>query len=233
MISSCKVIRTILLATGVMLYACPALAGAWTQGAGRSYFKLNEEIVRANRYYEPTGNRVNIPTKGAWTTSLYVEYGLTRRVTVFGYFPFVKHITVNRQIGATSGFVFFPGDKKTGIGDIDAGVRIGLRTGGPVVVSLQISIGLPTGDSRQRNGLFTGDGEFNQQIMLQAGRSLHPFYISMEAGLNHRTGVYSEEFRYGFELGCAVHPRLTVAGRLGGSKPCATAMSRSWERRGG
>ncbi|MBM3263442.1 MAG: hypothetical protein FJY97_08465 [candidate division Zixibacteria bacterium] len=193
-----------------------AQAGAWTQEPGRGYFKLNGEIVRAGAYYEPTGNRVVIPTLSSYTARLYAEYGLTRRLTVFGYLPFVKRITLNRQVGASSGFVFFPGDAKTGIADIDAGVRFGLIVRGPMVVSIQMGLGLPVGDDQQVNGLYTGDGEFNQQAMLQAGYSRAPFYVSVETGLNHRTGRFSEEFRYGLEIGWTPHPRFTIAGHLRG-----------------
>jgi hypothetical protein len=206
----------LLMLAGLVCQASSASAGAWTRPAGRGFYKLGEQIIRARSYYEPNGNRVGIPALSEYTASLYGEYGLTGRVTLIAYVPFIKRITLNRQVGTPSGFVFFPGDAKTGVADADAGVRVGLLTKGATVLSVQVMLGLPLGDHRQRNGLYTGDGEFNQQVAIQAGRSLYPLplYIAGEVGLNHRTGAYSDEVRLAFELGCTLRQRWTIIGHL-------------------
>lgn len=201
-----------------MLIPSVVHGGAWTQVRGHGFYKLSEQVVRANRFYELSGNSIAIPTLADYTTGFYGEYGLTDRLTVIGYLPFLKRITLNRQIERGTGFVFFPGDDKTGIADTDIGIRVGLLQGDLTAVSVQVILGLPIGDHRQINGLFTGDGEFNQLLTLQVGRSLYPapLYVTGEIGINHRLKGYSEELRYAVELGYTIRKKLTIAAHLRG-----------------
>lgn len=71
------------------------------------------------------------------------------------------------------------------------GLLLGFPTGVPVAGELQ--------------NLQTGDGEFNQMIQLDAGKGFKigklNAYTSLYAGFNHRTKGYSEEIRFGAELG--------------------------------
>ena len=169
------IFRILLLSLFVLLTHPPELhASAWTQGKGRGFFKLSERVIRAHQFYEFTGNRLTIPTLTEYTTSFYGEYGLTERWTLVGYVPFIKRITLNKQVERSSGFVLFPGDARTGLADSDIGVRILLLQRGATVVSTQVMFGLPLGDNRQTNGLYTGDGELNQQMSIQFGRSFYP-----------------------------------------------------------
>ena len=205
-------------ALSFLYISTPVQAGGWTQPRGHGFYKLSEQLVRATSFYELNGNQLAIPTLSTYTTSVYGEYGLTDRLTLIGYMPFVQRITLNKQVGSVNNFVFFPGDAKTGIADSDVGLRIGLLSAGGTVLSTQIMFGLPLGDDRQINGLYTGDGEFNQSISLQVGQSLYPLpaYLTGEVGINHRLKGFSEEFRYAFEAGGTIGNRLTIALHLRG-----------------
>ncbi len=72
--------------------------------------------------------------------------------------------------------------------------------------------GIPVGDSEQSNGLFTGDGEFNQVFALQVGHSLYPApaYLKGEIGFNNRERGFSDELRYSIEAGYVIGERLGV-----------------------
>lgn len=203
----------LLVLAGLLLGMTDAYAGAWTQSRGHGFYKLSGQLIRATQFYEPTGNRVRIPTFGEYTTSLYGEYGLTTRMTVVAYVPFIKRITLNRQVERTSQFVFFPGDAKTGVADSDIGLRVGLIQGGSTVVSAALMLGLPIGDNQQTNGLLTGDGEFNQVFALQAGHSFYPapLYVTGEVGVNNRSKGYSDEFRYAVECGLIIRQKFILA----------------------
>ncbi len=193
-------------------------AGGWTQKKGRGFYKIGFRFIRANEFYEPNGNKINIPTLGDNTLSIYGEYGFTDRITLLAYVPFYKRITLNRQVGQESGFVYFEGDAASGIADADVGFRFGLRQDGPTVLSLGFIFGLPLGNDQQANGLLTSDGEFNQSVSLQIGHSFYPapMYFTAEAGFNNRSKGYSDEFRYGFEVGYTMKERLTVILRATG-----------------
>ena len=180
-----------------------AAAGAWTQKQGHGFYKLSLRVVRADQFYEPGGNRISIPTLGEYTTIFYGEYGLNDWLTLVANAHLFKRITLNKQVGEPSGFVFFNGDSKSGVADSEIGVRLGLIRGGSFVLSTEILLGLPVGDNNQSNGLFTGDGEFNQLVKLQFGHSFYPkpLYLIGEVGFNNRTRGFSDEFHYGLELG--------------------------------
>lgn len=185
-----------------------SFAGAWTQQKGKGYYKLGFRMVRATEYYEPNGNKLNIPTFGDYTTTLYGEYGLTRRFTLIASIPF-KRLTINKQ-ETKSGAVLFDGAARNGISDGDLGIRFGLLNMGNSVLSGEINLGLPLGSDEPQDALLTGDGEFNQSFKLQFGQSLwpRPFYFSLEGGFNNRTKGYSDEFIYAAEAGYQFNPKL-------------------------
>jgi len=200
------------LLAGFILQACIVFAGGWTHPRGKGYFKLNEQVIKSDSYFEPTGDRVDITDLSRYTTSLYGEFGLVERFTLVGYIPFYQRISEDRH-GA---------DTKTGTGDWELGARIGLLTSGATVVSIQVMAGLPLGDSYtdQEVGLFTGDGEFNQLFSLQVGHSLwpEPGYLKAEIGFNNRESDYSNELRYALEAGFMAGERVGLSAWIRGVK---------------
>jgi len=81
---------------------------------------------------------------------------------------------------------------------------------------------LISGESINSIGVLqTGDGEFNQSIQIDAGSGFQigktNAYFSTYVGVNNRTNGFSEEFRYGLEVGASfLHQKLWIIGRLGG-----------------
>ena len=193
-------------------------AGAWTQKRGQGFYKLSFRLIRADQFYEPTGNKIEIPTLSDYTTTFYGEYGLTARLTLVVNVAVFKRVTLNKQVGSNSGFVFFEGDSKSGVADSEVGVRFGLLRGGSSVLSAEILFGLPIGDDSQTNGLLTGDGEFNQLIKAQFGHSFYPkpLYFSAEFGFNNRTKGYSDEWHYAAEIGYTFSNKFLVSFKLRG-----------------
>jgi hypothetical protein len=193
-------------------------AGAWTQKRAQGFYKLSFRLIRADRFYEPTGNKIDIPTLSDYTTTFYGEYGVTDWLTLVANVPVFKRITLNKQVGSNSGFVFFEGDSKSGVADSEVGVRFGLLRGGGSVLSIEVLFGLPIGDDSQTNGLLTGDGEFNQLIKAQFGHSFYPvpLYFSGEFGINNRTKGYSDEWYYAAEIGYTFSNKFLVSFKLRG-----------------
>ena len=204
-----RFISAILMTAAMICSSTVAHAGGWTQPKGKGYFKLSQQIVRAESLFLATGSKTEIPTVSGNTTSLYGEFGLLDRVTLVGYMPFYSNFSVDAE-----GF-----DSTTGVGDWDIGVRIGILTKGPTVVSLQAMAGLPLGESGRGVVLWTGDGEFNQHFSLQAGHSLYPVpgYLKAEIGYNNRQSDdipdddYSDELRYSLEAGYTVAEKLGIS----------------------
>ncbi len=222
------------LAVLMVLTALPAFADAWPQPRGHGYYKIGFRMLRATHFYEPNGNRIRIPTVGDYTVSFYGEYGLTDRITLVAYVPFYERITLNRQVGRNSGFVFSEGDVVNGIADPIISARIGLAQFGATVVSASLRLGLPLGNSDQPNGLLTGDGELNQTVALEAGHSFYPapVYAKASFGFNQRVKGYSDEIVYAVEAGYTVAERFTIAGRLRGVEPLRNGDPAVGGRRG-
>lgn len=195
-----------ILVVAAGLLASPALAGAWTQEKGDGYWQFSQRATRVGFYYDADGARVPIPTLTDLTSTFYFEYGASARVTPFAYVPFVERLTLAS------------GDSLTSVADVDLGARIALLRKGRGVLSLQLTLGVPSGHSDPVQGLVTGDGEWNGIAMLQAGRSFAkaPVYISGEVGFNERTRGFSDEVRFGGEVGWTFHPRWSLTGRIRG-----------------
>lgn len=187
-------------------------AGGWTQKEGHGFYKLGFQALYARKYYEPSGNVTRITPLGDYTLSLYGEYGFTGWLTGLAYVPFFKLNTLDRVVGRESQTVYFEGDKASGIADIDVGLRVALVQRSPTVLSVGVLFGLPVGDANQPNGLLSGDGEFNQFVTLEAGHSFYPtpMYATARIGFNNRTRGFSDEFRYGAQVGYTFGSLLTA-----------------------
>ena len=209
----------IVLAVVVVLgRAGDAAAGAWTQPQGSGFFKVDTQLVRGKNFREVNGSKITIPTLADYTASLYGEYGLRADLTVIGYLPFFKRITLNKQVGRPSGFVYFKGDDVTGLGDAQIGLRYRLRQLGATTLGADLVLGLPLGDDTQANGLLTGDGEANQQLAVQAGHSFYPkpAYLNVSIGFNNRINGFSDEFLYAVECGYTFRYGFTAILRVRG-----------------
>lgn len=194
---------------GLILIPSLLSASGWTQKKGTGYFQLSSQVIRANEFYEPGGNKIDITTFGDYTVSLYAEYGLTDRLTAYGSFPFIKRLTLNRIEGEQSGKEIFAGDSKTGVADFYVGLRYGLGRIGNTSFAASIHFGIPVGDNEQPSGLYTGGGEFNQQISLGVGHSFSgKMYGAAKVGYNNRNEGYSDEIRYNLEIGYRVLSNL-------------------------
>lgn len=207
-----KIILCLTSVVALLFFAAEARAGAWTQKRGRGFYKLEGRYIYAQRFFEPDGKIIDIPTLSDYTMSFYGEHGVSNRLTLIAYVPFYKRLALNRQIGESTGVVYFPGDSVSGFADSDVGLRFGLKQSGPTVLSARVLFGLPLGKSEQTNGLLTGDGEFNQSLALELGHSFYPvpLYFSGEAGFNNRTQGFSDEFRYAAELGYTFADHVTL-----------------------
>lgn len=195
----------VLIISGLLFTNLLNAGGGWPQKKGRGYFKLSEYVIVSDRYFSPAGDLLDIATAGIYITSLYGEYGITDRLTAIAYVPFFSRATLNKQVSSFDGNVLAEGDEVNSFGDTDLTLKYGLITNKPIVVSASLTLGLPLGNSTGGNTgvLQTGDGEFNQMISLEASRGLRKgrAWVSALLAFNHRSENFSDEFRYGLEVG--------------------------------
>jgi protein XagA len=178
--------------------------GGWPQPKKHGYFKLSQNFIQSPYYFGPDGDIIDITTISLYTTSFYGEYGITDRITGILYFPFFVRNTLNEvqynQSGKTE-----PGDSFNSLGDTDISFKYGIVMNKPVVVSATLLLGLPLGKTGggESQILQSGDGEFNQMIKIDVSSSFHPkpIYVSAYAAFNNRTKGFSDEVRFGAEIG--------------------------------
>lgn len=212
----------------VVLYSLilPSLlsaGGGWPQPAGHGYIKLSEWWLIADQHYTDVGLIDPNQTIGLFNTTLYAEYGITDRFTAVLNFPLFSRNYVNNQVSFTTGEVLIPGEAINSVGDLDLGLQYGLWSGNGWAISARLVLGIPLGvdDGGTSGVLQTGDGEFNQMIQVDAGKSFAlgnlNAYANVYAGLNNRSGGFSDEYRFGIETGVSfLQDRLTTTLRLYG-----------------
>ena len=192
------------------------LAQAWTKNKGKGFYKLDFASIRAQNVYDMQGEVVPFRTLGNYTASFYGEYGITSKLTAVANVPFFVRNVINETKGRQTGNIIEPGIVNNSFGDLDLGFRVSI----PVqnfAMSANVMFGIPTGDARQTDGLFTGDGEFNQLIKISAGKGKTRWWTQGSVGFNNRTKGFSDEFRYDFEYGYKLFKdRLLVILKING-----------------
>ncbi|MTB50943.1 hypothetical protein [Lewinella sp. W8] len=210
------------------LLTSPALsAGPWPPGKGKGYYKLYEWWIRFDEHYSSTGELDPNATIGLYNTTIFATHGFSDRLTGVMNLPLFSRSTINNQVSGTRGNIIVPGDEINTIGDAELGIRYALSSPGakwPVAVGL--TLGLPLGEAAggELGNLQTGDGEFNQLIYAETGTSVQlskstQLYSSVMLGVNNRSGGFSDEFRYGMDVGVGLSgSKLWIIGRLQGSE---------------
>ncbi len=187
--------------------------GPWPAGAGKAYLKLGQRALVSDRFFNPEGAIIPITTTGVFITSAYAEYGLSDRWTAKAYLPFFFRATLNEVRFAQSGRVE-PGDQFNGLSDADLGISYALMTGKPFALGFTARVGLPIGNpSGGATGLLqSGDGEFNQLLLLDWGYSFWPkkAFINGSLGFNNRTRGFSDEVHASFDAGGTVGDSWTI-----------------------
>ncbi len=189
--------------------------GGWPQPRGKGYFKLGQSYLLSPRYFDGTGTIVDLtPSYGYFATSLYAEYGFTDRLTGILYMPFFARAVKNELRFNQPGVPSQAGDALNSFGDTDIAIKYGLIVNKPIVVSATILFGLPLGNNGATNAsaLQTGDGEFNQMLRIDASHSFYPkkFYVSAYAAFNNRTKGFSDEVRFGAEIGLTLEKFIPI-----------------------
>lgn len=175
----------------------------WSQAKGNGYFKFGANWIQTDSYFAPDGSAIPITTTGIYSLSLYGEYGFTDRLTGISSIPFLVRNTLNEVQFNQSGTTI-PGDSFTSLGDIDLGVKYGWFQDKPVVLATSLILGIPSGKvgGGETGVLQTGDSEFNQMLRTDISFSTPiSVYFSVYGAFNNRTRDFSDEIRWGVDLG--------------------------------
>lgn len=208
-----RLISNVVIITILVLVLSPTAeaGGPWTKEKGKYYIKLSEWWLKFDKHYTDTGELDPNITTGIFNTFLFAEYGITNRMSATFNGAIFSRNYMNNLRSNTTNEVLVEGDAINSVGDLDLQLKYSLtRRGAKFPVAISLGLGIPTGATNKGEfgNLQTGDGEFNQQIQIDAGRgfSFHKSaaYISAYTAINNRTKGYSEEFKYGAEVGLGV-----------------------------
>jgi len=215
--------RYILLSLFTLLYFSSSYAGGgWPQPKGDGYFKISQWWMISDQHYTDSGLIDPNITTGFFSTSIYGEYGFTDRLTGIIYAPLFARTYTNNQISQTTNQVILEGEAINGIGDIDISLKYGLtKPGKGIAIAATLTLGLPLGKEvgGTQENLQLGDGEFNQMLGIDAGTGWKlgntPMYANTYVGFNNRNNGYSDEIRFGAELGAQFfNEKLWLIGRI-------------------
>lgn len=211
--------RNKILAIVVLMLFVQQAKAQWTKGEGKGYYKLSFWSLVADQHYTSSGEIDPNATRGNFTTSLYAEYGVTNKIDIITYVPFVR-VYQNKRVSGVTGNTLQEGEAVNALGDVDVALRYALHKSSKLALSGSLKLGLPTGKSTGgSDGSFqTGDGEFNQQLQFDLGV---PFKVNKVGGygkittaFNNRTQGFSDEFHYGLELGIKPIQKFWAIARL-------------------
>ena len=196
----------------------------WTLEKGKGYYKLSAWYLEADSHFTSSGDRAPNTTRTQFNTNIYAEYGISDRFDIVAFVPFFARTTENDVFSGTTGELLEgqQGEGVNSIGDIDLSLRYGLVQNDIIAWSVSLLLGLPTGESAggSDNSFQNGDGEFNQLLRSDVGKSFRigrlPSYGKLYVGYNNRTENFSDEFRFGAELGTKIIKKLWLIGRLEG-----------------
>lgn len=179
----------------LLLFVLP-IHSQWTQEKGSGYYKLGIWQLVADKHYTDTGLIDPNATRGLVISSFFGRYGLHDRLSFQLYVPFTQ-LYQNKQV-FTSGRPAIEGELFSSLGDLDVAMEYQFLKKNSWVLSTSVLLGIPTGND-------AGDGEFNQMIHMNIGRSYkigkQYFYAKTVVGFNNRSNGYSDEWRWGFETG--------------------------------
>ncbi len=178
----------------------PAHSGAWTQSKGKGLVIANIAHSGADRRFDDVGNSVAIRDFRKTEIRVYAEYGLTDWATLIAQ-PEWRH----KETGPDRG------EEVSGLGRVDAGMRLRVWKNDTSVFSLQASGRMPGASDRlaPANG---GDTDWEADARLLYGRGFPVFgrhaFTDMQLGYRFRFGDPADELRLDLTTGIDVTPKI-------------------------
>jgi hypothetical protein len=195
---------------------------------GGVYAKLSVNHYYTNYTFTNGGGLQRLPSGTTFTDNnitLYLEYGITERLTVIGSVPY-------KWLRSTYNRLITKGDQTkeqrvtthwNGFGDMELGLKYCFLTE-PIVSSIQFlhkNAWLYSKDER----IPPGNHQDDYELRLLFGKSLWPFpgYCGAEFGYRWRSQNPSDEYRYLLEFGITATPKLSFRIKLDGIKSVRNA----------
>lgn len=194
-------VRKVLLALFVFLFATilaasELLAGNWPMERRATYIAFGYRGFSGQQYYGPAGESLGMQRLEEQTLSFYSEYGYSKYVSAIVQLPAFRKLYA--QVDADTPLLSVQSP-----GDVDLGMRVTAWAGAEDALSLTVLFGIPLGETTQNKGLWAGDNEYNQMLLLRYGHLFRTFdaHVHVETGYNFRSNGYADELRFAAEVG--------------------------------
>ncbi len=182
-----RIFSLVILLT-LLFYAQESHAQRWPLERGYTYLRLGLNGFRGDQYFSGTGSEIPVQRLEENTWRFYSEYGYSRYVTGIVSVPAYRTLLVQENADA-------PVQRVESPGDIELGLRIGIYASDDDVILLSGYFGIPLGETANRDGLWSGDNEYDQTVMIGYGRHIKSLAtrLSLQGGYHFRNDGYSDE----------------------------------------
>ena len=165
-------------------FSCPpraAQAGAWPLDPGKTQLIAKYERTSADQGYGPDASRVDIEPRRDETLSIFVEHGLTPR------------LTLQAKAGVTRGHDRWV--DYSGRGPVEAGLRWAVVRGERSSLAIYLGAG-EAGEGRNAGYAAPGEGSLDLEARVLFGRSAvwkgRAVYVDLQAARLKRRGLADE-----------------------------------------
>lgn len=193
---------SVLALVSVPVPSGPAVAGAWTLAAGDGQAIASAIFSRGERYFDERGRLIPEPSYRKFELPIWVEYGLTDRLTVIAS-PSLRQV----ELGSPEESRAF------GAGYTELGSRLLLWENGAQVVSVQATARIP-GTRRAESPADVGWTGSEADLRILWGTSFEvgpwPAFADVQAAYRSRGGGPADEVRLDLTVGVRPFPRWTL-----------------------
>ncbi len=163
---------------------------AWVEPQHHGYLKLGLSKINVSSLHDYEGQSVAVSKYTDRVNSLYLQHGITSRMTLLLYIPYQSLVLE----GSPGSYAH--------LGDILTGMVYGFLQQ-QWKISGGILLGIPSGDSAKSGGLRTGDNEWNIEPRVNLGRSWQavPLFLEGMVAYNFRTRGNENELKSLLKLG--------------------------------
>ena len=204
-----KVLPAIAISCLLLITTFDAYA-QWPRGKGKGYVQFSLGRADASRGYDarrnlgPLGSLENPESYGETAVYAYGEYGLTNKLTLIASTFFKDTVGENLNGAFTN----------AGLSDLTVQLRYSLPQLGPLVISPQVGLSIPTGYDPDDSPPL-GSGEFDVLAQATVGVSFWPIpaYLGSGFGIKLRGGDIQDEVIAYLESGYFITKNVLVRGR--------------------
>jgi len=203
-----------------IIFAQSASAGGpWPRKKNSGYAQLGFTYVGYSKFFNHEGQLTDLRRPVTdFTSQLYLDFGLTDRLTMTANLPF-KYVSTGDRISSSDTTYFqdtIQSGNLFGLSNVMLGLKYNIIKGKDVL-SAGLNFEVNTSKYDSLSTLRTGPSTFVIHPYLSIGSSIAKFYIQIDAGYRIRLKNYSDELDFNFELGYSWNQKTyfiaNVAGR--------------------